>query len=166
MNRPLCVLIVEDLPLSVALVRQALDEDGAIKSEFVHTLDDALKRLETKGIDAVLLDLGLPDADGVTAVRTLMAQRPEVPIVVLSGNAAEYAAALQSGAHEFLVKPASGPAIAKALRDAVVRHQVRAVFQPMRELHKQEEDIIRQMRELPGKVAADPPGGGKKGGGS
>src|SRR5688572_22570047 len=112
MNRRISVLIVEDLPLEVVLMRTALDAEGDIVSDFVFTLHEALNRLRTPdGIDVVLLDLNLPDAGGIQAVRELAQAHPRIPVVVLSGQGDECDAALRAGAREFLAKPQQGPAV-------------------------------------------------------
>jgi CheY-like chemotaxis protein len=149
MNRPVRVLIVEDLPLTAAVVKTALEQETNITAEYAMSLEEALKRLDGGGdIDVVLLDLGLPDADGVKAVDALMASHPETPIVVLSGNSDEYAAALEAGAHEFLFKPSNGPEIAKSLRNAVIRHKVRPIFQPLRAANREAGRLIERAKAV------------------
>jgi two-component system sensor histidine kinase UhpB len=150
MNRPVRVLIVEDLPLTAAIVKTALEQETNIAAEYALSLDEALRRLDGGGdeINVVLLDLGLPDADGVRAVDALMAAHPETPIVVLSGNADQYAAALEAGAHEFLFKPSNGPEIAKSLRDAVIRHKVRPIFQPLRAANREAGRLIERAKAV------------------
>jgi len=72
--------------------------------EHVTTLGDATERLAVSGIDVVLLDLGLPDSDGLETVTTVVEQRPEVPIIVLTGQKGMGVDAIQQGAQDYLVK--------------------------------------------------------------
>jgi sigma-B regulation protein RsbU (phosphoserine phosphatase) len=83
-----------------------------------------LKRVEQGGIDAVLLDLGLPDSHGLATLRQLQARSPALPIVVLSGlddhTLAE--SAVREGAQDYLAKGVVGTAgLLRALRYAVDR---------------------------------------------
>ncbi len=74
--------------------------------------------------DCVLLDLGLPDAVGLTALEELRAQVPDVPVVVLTGRVDEAAgpAALAAGAQDFLVKgQVDAAGLERSLRYAVER---------------------------------------------
>ena len=81
------VLLVEDNPGDARLLREVVREaEGAhIQLTHVDTLGKALQRLDAEQFDVVMLDLSLPDADGLeTLVRTHQ-QAPSVPIVVLTG---------------------------------------------------------------------------------
>jgi serine phosphatase RsbU (regulator of sigma subunit) len=74
--------------------------------------------------DCVLLDLGLPDAFGLTAVEELRAQVPDVPVVVLTGRVDDGIGpeALAAGAQDFLVKgQVDGPGLERSLRYAIER---------------------------------------------
>lgn len=122
------VLVVDDNPGDVDLVRLSLAEAEAATFELMaaSTLADALDRiLRPPDVDAVLLDLGLPDASGLDGLRRLIAAAPHVPVVVLTGNqdSALGAAAVQAGAQDYLVKGAEHPELLRrALRYAVERH--------------------------------------------
>ncbi len=74
--------------------------------------------------DCVLLDLGLPDAVGLTALEKLRAQVPDVPVVVLTGRIDDAIGpeALAAGAQDFLVKgQVDGPGLERSLRYAIER---------------------------------------------
>ena len=73
MSERLHVLIVEDNPADVYLLRDALSETGPIgfHSESVPRLSEALARLATGGIDLVIADLGLPDSQGLATFQKL-----------------------------------------------------------------------------------------------
>jgi diguanylate cyclase (GGDEF)-like protein/PAS domain S-box-containing protein len=90
----------------------------------VESLLEAEKCLSAGEVDVVLLDLGLPDANGLTAVRRAQAAAPRVPLVVLTGldDEALAAQALNEGAQDYLIKgqiEASG--LFRALRYAIER---------------------------------------------
>ncbi len=82
------VLLVEDNPgdarLFVELVRET--DAGRLRLEHVERLSTALDRLSEESFDLVLLDLTLPDEQGLSTVVRVHACAPKVPIVVLTGT--------------------------------------------------------------------------------
>lgn len=102
------LLLAEDDPEDVGLLRQMLSEPGSLHFELTHvaTLGDAEKVLAGHAMDMVLLDLGLPDAQGVESIPRIHAADPRVPLVVLTGSDDDSLAvqALQRGAQDCLVK--------------------------------------------------------------
>jgi diguanylate cyclase (GGDEF)-like protein/PAS domain S-box-containing protein len=102
------VLLIEDNPGDARLLREMLQEEGLYSSELLHadSMGRAEKILAEHAVDIVLLDLGLPDAQGLEAVRRAHAVAPRVPLVVLTGLDDEVLAAqaLQEGAQDYLIK--------------------------------------------------------------
>jgi diguanylate cyclase (GGDEF)-like protein/PAS domain S-box-containing protein len=102
------VLLIEDNPGDARLLREMFNEQGSRSTELtiVQSMSDAEKHLAGHAVDIVLLDLGLPDAQGLAAVRRAHAAAPRVPLVVLTGLDDESLAAqaLQEGAQDYLVK--------------------------------------------------------------
>jgi signal transduction histidine kinase len=102
------VLLVEDNPGDARLLREMFNEDSSLDVELtcVGFMADAERHLAAHGVDAVLLDLGLPDAQGVAAIRRARAAAPGIPLVVLTGMDIEALAAqsLQEGAQDYLIK--------------------------------------------------------------
>lgn len=102
------ILLVEDHFGDVELIREylAIGTENRLHVEAVGSLAGARERLQAGGIDLVLLDLSLPDSNGLDTFTQLFRQVPEVPIVVLSGLADEAIAtrAVQAGAQDYLVK--------------------------------------------------------------
>ena len=102
------VLLVEDEPSNAELVHEMLTVDG--RSCFALTdawcLRDALVKLARLSFDAVLLDLGLPDGDGVEALREVRSASPATPVVCLSGHddVELVRDVLAEGAHAYLRK--------------------------------------------------------------
>lgn len=120
------LLLVEDNPLHIRLVKSMLDEvwPGYDNMAQARRLDSALEYLDQRSPDVVLLDLVLPDADGIEAVKAVLAAAPGVPIVVLSSHDDDVFAveALREGAQDYLVKGTIGPAeLVRAIRFAMVR---------------------------------------------
>jgi diguanylate cyclase (GGDEF)-like protein/PAS domain S-box-containing protein len=120
------LLLVEDNRGDARLLREMLTEDGSHKTEVVHVecMGDAERHLGERVFDIVLLDLGLPDAEGLDALRYAREVAPRVPLVVLTGCDDETLAAeaLQEGAQDYLIKGQIDPrGLLRALRYAVER---------------------------------------------
>jgi DNA-binding NarL/FixJ family response regulator len=105
---PIRALVVEDNPGDAALTRCFLAEclGSAVQTSCAERLSEAVGCLECKPFDVVILDLILPDADGLEGLRQIVSVVPDVPVVILSGLDDERIAreALNEGAQEFLVK--------------------------------------------------------------
>lgn len=101
------VLLVEDNPGDARLIREMLATAGEnFQLEWVDRLDDGLERLDRGGVDVVLLDLGLPDSQGLDTFISAAWHCPGVPFVVLTGLADENVgvAAVRQGAQDYLIK--------------------------------------------------------------
>jgi diguanylate cyclase (GGDEF)-like protein/PAS domain S-box-containing protein len=127
------VLVIEDNPGDARLLREMFNEQRSEDITFtdVECLADAERALAKGGIDVVLLDLGLPDAQGLEAIKRVEAIAPGVAIVVLTGIDDEGVAiqALQGGAQDYLVKgQIEARALFRALRYAVERKFLRAAL--------------------------------------
>ena len=120
------VLVVEDDPLFRRFVLAALQEARMyrVDADVVGDLAEACARIAAGRYDCVLLDLGLPDSDGLATVTRALAASPGTPVVVLTGqeDAEVAAAALQAGAQDFLEKSHVEPgSLERAIRHAVDR---------------------------------------------
>ncbi len=128
----LTVLLVEDSPADARLAHLMLADARAPRFALVHVdrLAAAAATLESgQRVDAVLLDLGLPDGQGLTNVTRLRTVAPRVPIVVMSGNDDEAlaVAGVRDGAQDYLVKGrVEGDMLARALRYAIERKDAEA----------------------------------------
>jgi diguanylate cyclase (GGDEF)-like protein/PAS domain S-box-containing protein len=120
------LLLVEDNPGDARLLREMFVEQASHRTELTHaeTMSQAEKHLAARGYDIILLDLGLPDAQGLGAVRRARAAAPRVPLVVLTSLDDESVAAqaLQEGAQDYLVKgQIEARGLLRALRHAIER---------------------------------------------
>jgi DNA-binding response OmpR family regulator len=100
------LLIVEDNATLSASLAKGLTEDG-YDVDTADTGDAAVRRLERSDIDAVVLDLGLPDVDGIDLLAQLRERGINAPVLVLTARDAvsSRVAALEQGADDYLVKP-------------------------------------------------------------
>ena len=123
------ILLVEDNPGDVRLLREGLQEIDGLTFELTHfdTLSDALERLRQRTFDVGLVDLGLPDARGLEAVRRIHDSVPDMPLLVLTAQNDEALAiqSLHEGAQDYLVKAEiNSRSLWRALRYAMERHHL------------------------------------------
>ena len=126
-QRPIKVLLVESDREYLEELRERLGDvrsaDG-IDVEWAGELSEALARLTQGGIDAILLDLELPDSEGPVTFERTYAFAPDVPIIVLTDISDESVAVstVQGGAQDYLVKDeVSPPVLARSVRHAIER---------------------------------------------
>jgi CheY-like chemotaxis protein/HPt (histidine-containing phosphotransfer) domain-containing protein len=104
----LSVLIVEDNPGDARLVEWALQHEPSarFRAEHVGRVAAAIERLAAGGVDAVLLDLGLPDSRGTDGVRRIRERAPSVAVIVLTGSEDPVLVrqAIEAGAQDYQVK--------------------------------------------------------------
>ena len=117
------VLIVDDEPAIRRLLRTGLAA-GGYRTQEAASASAALAQLAAEPPDLVLLDLGLPDMDGINVVRTIRATSA-IPIVVLSARDDERGkvAALDQGADDYVTKPFSMAELNARIRTAL-RHRL------------------------------------------
>ena len=122
------IMVVEDNPGDARLVQEALDRYGEEKFNLVReaTLHNAVRDLSEGEIDAILLDLTLPDASGLETLVQLQKADSITPIIVLTSLDDEDIAmqALRLGAQDYLVKGnVNGEKLIRALRYSVERNR-------------------------------------------
>jgi DNA-binding response OmpR family regulator len=143
---PIRILLVEDNPTDLMLVRELFATSPGVDFDIEQAsrLAEALDLLKQKTFDVVLLDLGLPDSNGVDTFAQFHRQAPGVPILVLTGLEDEKAglAAMQSGAQDFIGKKRiQNRLIQNSVLYAVIRAQVH-------QREEQERILDDQKREL------------------
>jgi PAS domain S-box-containing protein len=132
------ILLVEDNSGDVLLLRRMLNprEPGMFELTHFGYMSEAENHLASNAEDIILLDLGLPDAHGLEAVRRAHAAAPRIPLVVLTGCDDELMAdqALQEGAQDFLVKgQIETPWLLRAIRYATQRMKAEVEMQKAQE---------------------------------
>jgi DNA-binding response OmpR family regulator len=127
-SETLHILIIEDNPADADLISELLPQSGPVvfRAEHVTRLAAAFERLENRDIDLVLLDLGLPDSQGIATFQRLRQAVPLVPVIVLTGSNDEDlgVAAARDGAQDYFVKgQLSGVLLSRAIRYAIERQK-------------------------------------------
>lgn len=126
LSRSLRVLLVEDNPTDVLLVEVAFEEMAAFAPELTHadSLASAQQALDDDSFDVVLIDLNLPDGQGLGNFERLQEHAPQTPMIVLTGLDDEELAieAIARGAADYLIKGATdAPLLERSTRYAIER---------------------------------------------
>ncbi len=137
-NKHVRILLVEDDPDDVWVMRNLLGDrwDGPFELIHVELLSDAVKRCMEDPFDVVLLDLALPDSQGMETFFAVHARAGGVPIVVLSAYDDEQTAikAVQAGAQDYLVKgQVDDNALVRSIRYAIERSRRRHAEEELRD---------------------------------
>ena len=118
------ILLVEDDSGDAELLYELLEQVPNMQFDVTHVkrLAEATKQTNVEPYDVILLDLALPDSEGMNTIRSMVVAAPSIPIVVLTGNNDEETGleALRNGAQDYLVK---GQVDSRAMRFAIQRHQ-------------------------------------------
>jgi serine phosphatase RsbU (regulator of sigma subunit) len=146
----LAVLLVEDDPGDAFLVRELLLEANApVVLTVAESMSEARPLLDR--VDCVLLDLGLPDAHGLSALREVLRHAASSAVCVLTGLEDEHLgiAAVAEGAQDYLVKgKVDGVLLARALRYAVERKRADENVRRLREVELRQAESRRLERGL------------------
>lgn len=117
------VLIVDDDPTQRRLLQAVVEKSGfsVLQAGDGDTAVSMITSDEGSKIDVVLLDLVMPGRDGMDVLNALAKQRPELPVIVLTGKGSIEAvvAAMKTGARDFVVKPAAPERIVVSIRNAL-----------------------------------------------
>ena len=135
---PIRVLLIEDDPVHARLLHAMFNQPSSPKIELTHAgrMREARNHLMASAFDIILLDLRLPDAKELEAVRQLHARAPNVPLVVLTGSEDDSLAtlALHEGAQDYLIKgQMDEEGLLRSLRYAIERKKVEADLQRAKE---------------------------------
>jgi two-component system OmpR family response regulator/two-component system response regulator QseB len=121
------ILLVEDDRMIGESIRTALRQDGSAV-DWVRDGSSAATTLATEEFDLVLLDLGLPQRDGLDILRTMRSRHDQTPVIVLTARDAlqDRVAGLDAGADDYLVKPFELEELAARIRAVTRRKAGRA----------------------------------------
>ncbi len=121
------VLIVEDEPSQMALTRRALENHGTFHLTMAQNAQEAFHQLHEAVPDLILMDLGLPDGDGLDVTRRLREEERTrwVPVIILTGRSTvvDKITGLEVGADDYLTKPFDPGELVARVRAVLRRKQ-------------------------------------------
>ena len=146
------LLIIEDSPGDRELYRRYLTQDTSSQYRILEaaTGAEALEICQNISVDAVLLDYFLPDYDGLELLQILISQRPNRPVLLLTGYGSESLAVqvLKSGAEDYLIKDVlAAPDLQVAVRSAIQKTELRAQLRQAQERERLVAQIAQQIRQ-------------------
>ncbi len=132
-KKPIKLLLIEDNKADCKLIKIKLETNETKKYKITCSdrLSSGLKLLESEKFDIILLDLGLPDSNGLESFKTLVTKNPIIPIIVLTGLANEEIGiqAIKYGAQDYLVKGEfTGNLLTRAIQYAIERKKQEGLF--------------------------------------
>lgn len=124
------VLLVQENPEYALFVKNRLAQEiqTAYQVKTADTLQGALEQLLASDIDIILVELSLPDAQGIEIFEKIQSQSPAVPVVILATLSDEMSAlrAVQKGAQDYVLKiEDEGRLLPRVIRCAIERHRVK-----------------------------------------
>jgi two-component system, NarL family, sensor histidine kinase UhpB len=127
------ILLVEDSATDALLIGEALSELVDCRPQLTHAeaLAAGLDHAHTTQFDIALLDLGLPDTQGIGTFRAFRQRAPDLPVIVLTGldDMSVGLLAIQEGAQDYLLKrQIDAPLLSRAIRYAIERHRIAAAL--------------------------------------
>lgn len=140
-------LIEDDMAVGRALLSVLQDERHVVV--WVRLAAQVCERIQAEAFDAVLLDLGLPDGDGVVLLRQIRAENSDLPVVVITARDSleDRLRGFSLGADDYLIKPFEIPELLARLR-AVVRRSSQAVGNEALPVWKQGDLVVDEARLL------------------
>lgn len=142
----LAILLIEDDLAEARFLQEILKGFRVKQFNLVHVkrLAEALQKLERDGFDVILLDLTLPDSQGLASLKSIIYSAPDLPVVVLTNTNDDELAieAVRQGAQDYLVKrKVNGEGLVRSLRYAIERKRVAQT------LRAENQALVCQVRE-------------------
>ncbi|HEY9713680.1 MAG TPA: response regulator, partial [Chroococcales cyanobacterium] len=143
----IAILVIEDSPTFAKVIEAMLQRHSGqpTRVEVAHTLNAGLQKLMSMRFDLVLLDLSLPDSEGLAALQSVQRENPSVPIIILSGIEDEALAltALNAGAQDYLLKgETNARTLNRAVAYGIARSTLRGLEAERLRLFEQREDFM------------------------
>ena len=128
------VIVADDDPVARKLLQHALNQHG-MEVLPVKTCAELHEEANVTGVDAILLDLWMPDQNGIEGLRQLCANGVDIPVIMITGEQkAQHAVeAMQAGAYHYLLKPLDPEEVYLVTHQAVQAYRARSENSGLRE---------------------------------
>ncbi|MDO8736303.1 MAG: response regulator [Thermoleophilia bacterium] len=150
------ILIVDDDPAAVRIITKKLEAEGYLL-DVAHDGREALEKALALPVDLILLDIQLPEIDGLSVLSRVKESRPEIAVIMMTAFGSEQVAveALKRGADDYLIKPLEQdepvPAIRQCLDKKRRRRQVEQAAGPLRQAAtpdmEEKQRLIEELRQ-------------------
>ena len=133
------VLLVDDEKEFLDLLGERMSARG-MEVKKTTSAADALEMTEKQTFDAIVLDLMMPEMDGIQVLKTLKAKHPELQVILLTGHGSieKGVEAMRQGAMDFIEKPADLEVLTQKIKKA----QARKMILVERKIEKEVRDIL------------------------
>jgi CheY-like chemotaxis protein len=147
------VLVVEDEPVLLELIQEALGRQLGCRVRGATNIRQARHILATEPIDLLLADIGLPDGDGLSLLKSLRSRHPLAEAIIITGSPSVEGAinAMRGGAADLLPKPFTVPLLLDRARKALLRHDCAARSEARIETLRDAVRRLNQARRIVGK---------------
>src|SRR4051812_23674009 len=137
------VLVVDDERDTCELLELALARQG-MQVTTCTTAGDALEKITSRDFDVVLTDLTMPDMSGLELCERIIALRPDVPVVLITGHGSLETAmgAIRAGAYDFVTKPIESKTLGVVVSRAVQHRRLREQIKQLRAANDANQNII------------------------
>jgi len=131
------ILIVEDSAALSATYREYLARAG-YASQIAGTSDSACRHIKNRRYDAVLMDLNLPDGDGISLLARLRREGVDIPVVVITADPSIETAvrAIRAGAQDFISKPVTAARLNLTLRNVLEQQALKNIVNGYRAMER------------------------------
>lgn len=129
------ILIIEDTPSLAMVYQEYIRKEGSFTSKVVDTGKAALAKIAEKAPQVILLDLQLPDMNGIKILEYVKENNLSTSVVVVTANGSVSVAveAMKQGAFDFLVKPFTADRLIVTLKNALERENLKSIVETYRQ---------------------------------
>jgi two-component system response regulator HydG len=137
------VLVVDDERDTCELLEMALARQG-MQVATCTTAADALEKVTSRDFDVVLTDLTMPDMSGLELCERIIALRPDVPVVLITGHGSLETAmgAIRAGAYDFVTKPIESKTLGVVVSRAVQHRRLRDQIKQLRAANDANQSLV------------------------
>ena len=128
-NTPARILVVDDRPTSRAVVKGVLSSSDYIVEEAADGVQ-ALAMIESQSFDLVILDIVMPDMDGIEVLRKIRALYADLPVIMatVKHRSGDMVDALEKGANDYVTKPINFPVLFARIQRQIAIKKVKMRF--------------------------------------